>query len=111
MALMVSGLLVSFSDDYDLKLENLDAIEIFEGLNLRKKYGFDLGWYTLGQNIHIILKNVHEGETQIYLANNKIEVWSIINKLVNKVVEDFGVDEKDQKEIYLMLRKHGCCYF
>jgi len=111
VALMVSGLLVSFSDDYDLKLENLDAIEIFEGLNLRKKYGFDLGWYTLGQNIHIILKNVHEGETQIYLANNKIEVWSIINKLVNKVVEDFGVDEKDQKEIYLMLRKHGCCYF
>ncbi len=111
MALMVSGLLVSFSDDYDLKLENLDAIEIFEGLYLRKKYGFDLGWYTLGQNIHIILKNVPEGETQIYLADNKIEVESIINKLVNKVVEDFGVEEKDQKEIYLMLQKHGCCYF
>ncbi len=108
---MVSGLLVSFSHDYDLKLENLDIIEIFEGLNLRKKYGFDLGWYTLGQNIHIILKNVYEGEKQIYLADNKIEVESIINKLVNKVVEDFGVDEKDQKEIYLMLRKHGCCYF
>ena len=108
---MVSGLLVSFTNGYDLKLENVNTIENFEGLNLRKKYGFDLGWYTLGEKIHVILKNVNEGETQIYLADNKIEVESIINKLVNKAVEDFGVDEKDQKEIYIMLRKHGCCYF
>jgi len=109
--MMVSGLLVSFKNGCNLKLENVNPIEEFEGLNLRNKYGFDLGWYTLGETIQVILKYVQGGETQIYLADNKIEVESIMNKVVNKAVEDFSVDEKDQKEIYIMLKKHGCCYF
>jgi ribosomal protein S1 len=111
VVLMVSGLLVSIKNGCNLKLENVNPIEEFEGLKLRNKYGFDLGWYTLGEKIHVILKYVNEGETQIYLADNKIEVESIMNKVINKVVEDFSVDEKDQKEIYIMLKKHGCCYF
>jgi len=111
VVLMVSGLLVSIKNDCNLKLENVNTIEEFEDLKLRNKYGFDLGWYTMGEKIHVILKSVNEGETQIYLADNKIEVESIMNKVVNKAVEDFSVDEKDQKEIYIMLKKHGCCYF
>ena len=108
---MVSGLLVSIKNGYNLKLENVNPIEEFESLKLRNKYGFDLGWYTLGEKIYVILKHVKKGETQIYLADNKIEVESIMNEVVNKAVEDFGVDEKDQKEIYAILQKHGCCYF
>ena len=108
---MVSGLLVSIKNGYNLKLENVNPIEEFESLKLRNKYGFDLGWYTLGGKIHVIFKQVKKGETQIYLADNKIEVESIMNEVVNKAVEDFGVDEKDQKEIYTILQKHGCCYF
>ena len=111
MVLMVSGLLVSIKNGCNVKLENVNPIEEFEGLKLRNKYGFDLGWYALGDKIHVILKYVNEGETQIYLADNKIEVESIMNEVVNKAVENFGVDEKDQKEIYTILQKHGCCYF
>ena len=108
---MASGLLVSIEKGCNLKLENLNPIEGFEGLNLADKYGFDLGWYILGEKIHVILKYIEKGETQIYLADNKIEVESIINKLVNEAVEHFGIDERDQKEIYNKLKKHGCCYF
>ena len=88
---MVSGLLVSIKNGYNVKLENVNSIEEFEGLKLRDKYGFDLGWYTFGQKIHVILKYVNEGETQIYLADNKIDVESIINKVVNKAVEDLSL--------------------
>ena len=65
----------------------------------------------MGEKIHVILKYVNKGETQIYLEDNKIEVESIMNKVINIAVEDFSVDEKDQKEIYIMLKKHGFCYF
>ena len=108
---MVSGLLVSFKSGCDLKLENVNPKEKFEGLRLRDKYGFDLGWYTLGNKIHVILKCVDGGETQIYLADNKIEGESILNEVVKKAVETFSVDEKDQNEIFKILKKHGCCYF
>ena len=108
---LVSGLLLSFKNGSNFKFENVNPKEKFEGLKLLEKYGFDLGWYTLGQKIHVILKYVNEGETQIYLADDKIEAESIMNKVINKAVEDFSVDEKDQKEIYILLKKHGCCYF
>ena len=108
---MGSGLLVSFKDGCNFKLENVNPVEEFEGLRLRNKYGSDLGWYTLWEKIHVILKCVEGGETQIYLADNKIEGESILGEMVRKVVDDFGVDEKDQKEIFDILRKHGCCYF
>ena len=65
----------------------------------------------MGEKIHVILNYVNNGETKIYLEDNKIEVESIMNKVINKAVEDFSVDEKDQKEIYIMLKKHGFCYF
>ena len=51
------------------------------------------------------------GETKIYLAENKIEVEQILNELITNAVEDFGVTEQDQKEIFNTLKKHGCCYF
>jgi hypothetical protein len=108
---MASGLLVSLKGKCDLKLENLNPIEKFEELDFPTKYGFDLRWYTYGKKIHIILKCLNDGETEIYLADNKIEVESLINKLVNEAVDDYDIDEKDQKEIYNKLKKHGCCYF
>jgi DNA-binding Lrp family transcriptional regulator len=108
---LVSGLLVSSKSGFHLKLENLKPIEEFEELGLLKKYGFDLGLYTFGQNVHVVLKQTNTGENEIYLAENKIEVEPIINKLANEVVEDFGVTEEDQKDMFDLLRKHGCCYF
>jgi len=108
---MVRGLLVSFKNGCNLKLENVNPKEKFEGLKLLTKYGFDLGWYTVGEKIHVILKCVNGGETQIYLADNEIDGESILNEVVKKAVDDFGVDEKDQKEIFNILKKHGCCYF
>ena len=89
----------------------MKPIEEFEELELLKKYGFDLGWYTFSQNIHVVLKQTNKGENEIYLAEKIVEVEPIINKLVNKVVEDFGVTEEDQKDMFNLLRKHGCCYF
>jgi hypothetical protein len=108
---MTSGLLVSLKKGCDLKIGNLNPLEKFEGLDLLSKYGFDFGWYTFGDNIHVILKCVKEGESQIYLAENKLEVESVINKLISEAVRDFGFDEKTQREIYEKLRKHDCCYF
>ncbi len=108
---MVSGLLFSLKNGFNIKLENLNPIEEFEELELLKKYGFDLGWYTFGQNIHIILKKTNKGENQIYLAEKIIEVEPIINRLVDEVVEDFGVTKEDQKIMFNLLKKHGCCYF
>jgi RIO-like serine/threonine protein kinase len=109
--MMVSGLLVSSKNGFNIELENLNPIEEFEELELLKKYGFDLGWYAFGQNIHVILKQTKSGKNQIYLAEKPIEVESIVNKLVDEVVEDFGVTEADQKAMFNLLRKHGCCYF
>ena len=108
---MVSGLLVSFKTGSKLEFENLNAKEKFEDLRLRNKYGFDLGWYTFGENIQVILRCDDKGETQIYLADNKIEAEHILNEVVRQVVDDFSVDAKDQKAIFDKLRKHGCCYF
>ena len=111
MVLLASGLLVSFKGGCNFDLENVNTIEKFEGLKLRENYGFDLGWYILWDKIQVILKCVDGGETQIYLAENEIEVESILGELVNNAVNDFGVDEKDQKEVFNILKKHGCCYF
>jgi len=108
---LASGLLVSFKNDFNLKLENVNPKEKFEGLKLREKYGFDLGWYILWDRIQVILKCVDGGETQIYLAENKIEVEPILNELIANSVKDFGVTEQDQKEIFNALKKHDCCYF
>ena len=94
---MASGLLFSTKNGSNLKLENVNLVEEFEGLKLRNKYGLDLGEYTSGDKIHVILKYFNEGETQIYLKDNKIEVKSIMNKAINKAVEDFSVDEKRSK--------------
>ena len=109
--MMVSGLLVSSKYGFNMKLENLNPIEEFGELELLKKYGFGLGWYTFGQNIHVVLKQTNKGKNEIYLAEKIVEVEPIINKLVDKVVEDFGVNEEDQKDMFNLLRKHGCCYF
>ena len=108
---MVSGLLFSFKNGCNMKFENVNQKEKFEGLSLRSKYGFDLSWYILWEKIQVIMKCVEGGETQIYLADNKIEGESILNEVVTKAVDDFGVDEKDQKEIFNILKKYGCCYF
>ena len=109
--MMVSGLLVSSKNGLDIKLENLNPVEEFKEIELPKKYGFDLGWYTFGQNIHVILKRVNKGENQIFLAEKIIEVEPILNQLIDKVVEDFCVTDKDQKEMFILLKEHGCCYF
>ena len=111
MVWLVSGLLVSFKNDFNLKLENVTPKERFDDLKLREKYGFDLGWYTLWDRIQVILKCVDGGETQIYLTENKIEVEQILTELIANAVDDFGVTEQDQKEIFKTLTKHGCCYF
>jgi len=108
---LVSGLLVSFKNGSNLKFENVTPKEKFEGLKLLEKYGFDLGWYTLWEKIHVILKYVKGGETQIYLADNEIEGESILGEVVKNAIDDFGVNEEDQKEIFNILKKHGCCYF
>jgi len=109
--LMVSGLLVSFKTGSKLEFENLNAKEQFEDLRLINKYGFDLGWYTFGKNIQVIFRCDKKGETQIYLADNKIEAEQILNEVIQKAVAHFSVNPKDEKAIYLRLRKHGCCYF
>ena len=108
---MVSGLLATFNNGSNLKLENASPKEKFEGLQLRNKYGFDLGWYTLWEKINVILKCVDGGETQIYLADNEIEGGSILGEIVKKAMDDFSVDEKDQKKVFNILKKHNCCYF
>ena len=108
---LVSGLVVSFKNGSNLKFENVNPKEKFEGLKLLEKYGFDLGWYTLWEKIHVILKCVKGGETQIYLADNQIEGESILGEVVKNAIDDFGVNEEDQKEIFNILKKHGCCYF
>ena len=108
---MVSVLLVSFKNGGNLKLENVNPKEKFEGLKLHSKYGFDLGWYTLWEKISVILKCVDGGETQIYLTDNEIEGGSILGEIVKKTIDDFGVDENDQKKMFDILKKHNCCYF
>lgn len=108
---MVSGLLVSFKNSSNFELENVNSKEKFEDLKLSDKYGFDLGWYTFGENIQVILRCADNDETQIYLADNKIDAERILNELVRQVVKDFNVDGKDEKAIFDKLRKHGCCYF
>ena len=108
---MPSGLFVSIMNADDLKLENVNLKEKFDGLKLRTKYGFDLGWYILWNKIHVILKFIEKGETEIYLADNEVDGGSILGQLVKKVIDDSGVDEKDQKELYNILKKHSCCYF
>ena len=97
---MVSGLLVSSKYGFNMKLENLNPIEEFGELELLKQYGFGLGWYTFGQNIHVVLKQTNKGKNEIYLAEKIVEVEPIINKLVDKVVEDFGVNAEDQKGMF-----------
>ena len=108
---MVSGLVITSKNCFNLQFENLKLIEDFEQLNLRKKYGFKLGWYNFGQNIHVILKELNAGEKQIYLAEKTIEAESILNKLVNELSEQFQISSKDQKEIFNLLKEHGCCFF
>ena len=108
---MVSGLLVSFKTGSKLEFENLNAKEKFEDLRLNSKYGFDLGWYTFGENIQVIFRCDNKGETQIYVADNKIEAEQILNEVVQKTVTHFSINAKDEKAIFDRLRKHGCCYF
>ena len=108
---MVGGLLVSFENGCDFKLENVNLKEKFEGLKLLKKYGFDLGWYGLWDKFYVITKCVKGGETQIFLADNQIEGESILGKVVNETINDFNVDDNDQKKIFKILKEHKCCYF
>ncbi|MDG6221821.1 MAG: hypothetical protein IAX21_06670 [Candidatus Bathyarchaeota archaeon] len=108
---MTSGLLVASKNGLDLQLENLTPIEDFEQLDLFNKYGFKIGWYTFGKAIHVILKQIQMGENQIYLAEKLIEAESILNKLINELVESFDVTSEDQKDMFKMLKEHGCCYF
>ena len=105
----MSGLLVSFEKGENLKFGDLNPIEEFEGLNLQIKYGFNLGWYIFAK-VHVI-KFVCKNESRIYIADNKVEIEPIINNLIAEVHEKFSVTEKDQKEMYNMLKNHGCCYF
>ena len=108
---MVSGLIASFKSDSSLEFESLTVKENFEDLRFRNKYGFDLGWYTFGENIHIILMRDYKGETQIYLADSKVESESVMNEIIHKTVTRFSVDTNDEKAIFERLKKHGCCYF
>ncbi|MEJ2244353.1 MAG: hypothetical protein P8X87_07515 [Candidatus Bathyarchaeota archaeon] len=107
--MMVSGLLASSKNNFKIEFEHLNPIENFQDLDLIKKYGFSFGWYSFGKNIHVILK--HEKENQIYLAETKLEVEAIINKVLPKLIEDFNVTKKDQKEMCNLLKEQGCCYF
>ena len=105
----MSGLLVSLKKGENLKLGDLNPIEEFEGLNLHTKYGFDLGWYVFSK-VHVI-KLVCENESRIYVADNKVEVEPLINNLMVEIHENFKVTDKDRKEMYNLLKSHGCCYF
>ncbi|MEJ2126563.1 MAG: hypothetical protein P8X84_03490 [Candidatus Bathyarchaeota archaeon] len=96
---MGSGLVVTSKNGFNIQLENLKPVEEFEQLDLVNKYGFKMGWYTFGKNIHVILKQIQEKENQIYLAEN------------TELVERFNVTSKDQKEMFNLLKEHGCCYF
>lgn len=108
---MVSGLVITSNDDFNFQVENLKPIEEFEKLDLLKKYGFNVGWFTFGKNTHVIIKHINKGEKQIYLAEEIIDAESIVNKLITELVEKFKVSTKDQKEIFNLLKEHGCCYF
>jgi len=108
---MVSGLVVTSKNEFNIQVENLKSIEEFEPLDLLNKYGFNLGWFTFGKNTHVILKQINKGEKQIYLAEEAIEAESILNKLITELVEKFNVTTKDQKEIFKLLKENGCCYF
>lgn len=108
---MVNGLLIDSKDGFRLELKNLNPIEEFEQLDLINKYGFQLGWYKFGQNIHVISKKVIKGERQIYLAEKTIDAESIINRLVNELVEQFQIRPEEQKQIFTLLKEHGCCFF
>ena len=109
--MMTSGLVISFKDGNDIRIDNVTPKEVFEGLNLLEKYGFNIGWYILWGKLQVILKNTKNGETQIYLADNEVEGESIMGEVVKKVIDDFRVNEEDQKEIFNILKKHNCCYF
>ena len=109
--LLTGGLLISFKNGCDFELENINLEEKFESQKLLKKYGFDLGWYTLWDKFYVITKCVEGGETQIFLADNQIDGESILGVVVNEVINDFSVDYNDQKEIFKILKEHKCCYF
>ena len=108
---MVNGLLGTSKNSFHRDNENLKPIEEFEALELFKKYGFNLGWYTFGNDINVIItQNSAEG-SQVYLAEKKVEAESILNKIINESVEQFAVSKQDQKEMFNLLKEHGCCYF
>lgn len=109
--MVVNGLLASSRNNFKIEFETLKPIEDFQELDLTKKYGFSFGWYTFGKNIQVILKHDNKGENQIYLAETKLEVEAIINKLLSKLVKDFNVTKEDQKKMCNLLKEHGCCYF
>jgi hypothetical protein len=111
MSMMVSGLLASSENKFKIEFEHFNPIEEFQKLDLIKKYGFSIGWYTFGQNIHVILKHENEGKNQIYLAETKLEVEAIINRLLSKFVQDYNITKEDQKYMCILLKEHGCCYF
>jgi len=108
---MGSGLVVTSKNGFNIQLENLKPVEEFEQLDLVNKYGFKMGWYTFGKNIHVILKQIQEKENQIYLAEKAIEAESILNNIITELVERFNITLKDQKEMFNLLKEHGCCYF
>lgn len=111
MLILVSGLLVSSKNEFKVEFEHLNSVENFQDLDLTKKYGFSFGWYRFGQNVHVILKQDRKGEKQLHLAETKLEVEAIINKMLSKLVKDFNVTKEDQKKMCNLLKEHGCCYF
>ena len=108
---MVSGLIVTLKNGFKIQIENLKPVEEFEQLDLLNKYGFNISWYSFGENIHVILKQIRGKENQIYLAEKPIEAESTLNGLITEVVKSFNVTSEDQKEMFNMLKEHGCCYF
>lgn len=76
---MVSGLVVKSKNEFNIQVKNLKPVEEFEKLDLLKKYGFNVGQFTFGKNIHVILKHIKKGEKQIYLAEEIIDEESILN--------------------------------
>lgn len=111
LVIMVSGLVVTAKNGQNIKVENLKPVEEFKQLELLNRFGFNLGWYTFGKNIHVILKQVENAEMQIYLGEELIEAQSILNQLLNDLVKDFNVNPAVEKEIFTLLKEHGCCYF
>ncbi len=111
MLILGNGLIVTSKNRFNINLENLKPVEEFEQLDLLNKYGFNLSWYTFGKKIHVILRQIAKKENQIYLAEKPIEAESILNKLITELIETFKVSSKDQKQMFNLLKKHGCCYF